>query len=109
MEKYDICGFDKEEELNKIHNTKIDNIDIEDLKTIEFNYDNLGILKCVKYLLGVVVNDIEYMNDASDLNNDLVEYLDLGNNTKIKKEDLESIYSFIDTIYFINEYNKGGE
>lgn len=85
---------------------KIDNMNMEDIYTIEYNYDNLGILKVIKYLLGVVVNDIEYMNDTSDINNDLVEYLDLGNNTKIKKEHLESIYKMIDTIYFINEDNK---
>lgn len=85
---------------------KIDNINMEDLKTIEFNYDNIGILKCVKYLIGVVLNDVEYMNDTSDINNDTLEYLDLGNNTKIKKEDLESLYSILDTIHFISEYNK---
>ncbi len=83
--------------------------DIKDIQVIENNYDNLGILKVVKYLLGVVINDIEYMNDRSDWNNDEIEDLDLGNNTKINKEDLGSIYSFIDTLYFINEYNKESE
>lgn len=77
-----------------------------DIQKIENNYDNLEILNICDYLLGCVVNDIQFMNDTSDINNDLVNYLDLGNNKKIKKEDFESLCSFIDTIYFINEYNK---
>lgn len=77
-----------------------------DIQKIENNYDNLKILNICDYLLGCVVNDIQFMNDTSDINNDLVNYLDLGNNKKIKKEDFESLCSFIDTIYFINEYNK---
>ncbi len=80
--------------------------DNKDVQKIEWNYDNLQILNICKYLLGVVVNDIQFMNDASDLNNDLIEYIDLGSNKRIKKEDYESLYSFVDTIYFINEYNK---
>ena len=81
-------------------------MEILDIQKIENNYDNLEILNICDYLLGCVVNDIQFMNDTSDINNDLVNYLDLGNNKKIKKEDFESICSFIDTIYFINEYNK---
>lgn len=78
----------------------------KDVQVIENNYDNIGILKIIKYLLFVVCNDIQFMNDASDLNNDLVDYIDLGNNKKIKKEDYESLYSAIDTIYFILKDNK---
>ena len=85
---------------------KIDNILTEDVQTIEYNYDNLEILKIIKYLLGVVCNDIQFMNDASDLNNNLIDYIDLGNNNKIKKEHYESLYSTIDTIYFITQDNK---
>lgn len=70
------------------------------------NNDNFEILKKCRYLLHVVVNDIEYINDASDLNNEENDYLDLGNNKKIKKEDLESICSLLDTLYFIEQYNK---
>lgn len=84
---------------------KIDGVYMNDLYTIENNYDNIGILKAIKYLLGVVANDVQFMNDASDLNNDMIEYLDLGNNTRIKKEDYESLYSAIDTIWFILKDN----
>ena len=80
--------------------------DIESVKTLEFTYDNLEVLKIISYLIGVVINDIQYMNDTSDMNNELIEYLDLGNNKKIKKEDFESLCSIIDTIYFIENNNK---
>lgn len=79
-----------------------DNIDIQ---TIENNYDNLETLNIISYLLNGIINDIEFMNDSSDFENDLVEYLDLGNNYEIKKEELQSLYSIIDTIYFINQHN----
>lgn len=85
---------------------KIDNIDMEDLKTIEFNYDNIGVLKCVKYLIGVVLNDIDYMNDTMYGGNEEQQELDLGNNNIIKREDLESLYSMLDTINDIVNYNK---
>lgn len=77
------------------------------VKEIEFNYDNLGVLNVVEYLLNVVINDIQFMNDTSDLNNDEIQYLNLGNNNVIKKEDYESICSIVDTIYFVKNYNKG--
>ncbi len=81
---------------------KKDNINMEDLKTIEFNYDNLDILKIVKYFIGVVINDIEYMNgNLSDFNR-----YDLGSNYIIKSDDLESLCSIRDTINDIIEYNK---
>lgn len=80
--------------------------DIEAVKTLEFTYDNLELLKIISYLIGVVINDIQYMNDISDINNELIEYLDLGNNKKIKKEDLESLCSIIDTSKDIEKYNK---
>lgn len=86
---------------------KIDNL--KDIQHIENNYDNLEILKIIKYLLVVVSNDIYFMNDASDINNNEIKYLDLGNNKKIKKEDIGKLYSFIDTLYFIIEYNKEDE
>ena len=85
---------------------KIDNLNMEELMNIEFNYDNLDLLKVIKYFIGVVINDIECINDTSDINNEEIQFLDLGNNTKIKKEDLESLYSCIDTIYFIGKYNE---
>lgn len=77
-----------------------------DIQKIENNYDNLEILNICDYLLGCVVNDIQFMNDASELNNELIKYFDLGNNKKIKTEDYEKLCRFLDTIYFINEYNK---
>lgn len=84
---------------------KIDGIDIEDLKTIEFNYDNIGVLKCIRHLIGVVINDVEYMDDSIK---GMLEkqYLDLGNNNIIKRDDLESLYSMLDKINDIIEYNK---
>jgi hypothetical protein len=77
--------------------------DNKDIQVIENNYDNLGILRICKYLLGVVINDIEYMN--SDIDKDTSDLL-LGNNTYIEREDLESICSILDTINDIEEYNK---
>ena len=86
---------------------KIDGILMDDVQTIENNYDNIGILKIVKYLINVVINDIEYMNNEEDFDDDEVQYLDLGNNTEIKKEDLESLVSIVDdTITNILEENK---
>ena len=84
---------------------KIDNINMEDLKKIEFTYDNLDLLKIVKYFVGVVINDIELMNDSIKR---LLEkqYLDLGNNNIIDRDDLESLYSILDTINDIEDYNK---
>lgn len=82
-------------------------IDNEDVETIENNYDNLGILKICKYLLCVVVNDIEYMNEESyKVAEDYLEEYDLGNNNYINKEDLESVVSIIDTLGDIENYNK---
>lgn len=82
-------------------------MDNEDVETIENNYDNLGILKICKYLLCVVVNDIEYMNEESyKVAEDYLEEYDLGNNNYINKEDLESVVSIIDTLEDIENYNK---
>ncbi len=82
-------------------------IDNEDVEKIENNYDNLGILKICKYLLCVVVNDIEYMNEESyKVAEDYLEEYDLGNNNYIRKEDLESVVSIIDTLEDIENYNK---
>lgn len=85
---------------------KIDNINMEDLKTIEFNYDNLDLLKIIKYFIGVVLNDVDYMNDTMYGGNEEQQELDLGNNYIIKREDLESLYSILDTIYDVVNYNK---
>ena len=74
------------------------------LEKIENNYDNLDVLKIIKYLVGVVINDIDYMNDL--INEE--DIYDLGNNYKIKNEDLESLVSILDTITDIINYN-GGE
>ena len=82
----------------------------KDVQTIEFNYDNLGVLKCVKYLLGVVVNDIEYMNsEAYEIAGDYMIDYDLGSNYHIEVDDLESIVSIIDTLENVIEYNEGCE
>lgn len=81
---------------------KIDNINIEDLKHIEFNYDNLDLLKVINYFVGVVINDIEFMNNLVDEK----ENYDLGNNNIIKNEDLESLVSIMETINDIINYNK---
>ena len=81
---------------------KIDNLNMEELKNIEFTYDNLDLLKVIKYFVGVVVNDIEFMNNLVDEQD---EY-DLGNNYKIKNDDLESLVSIMDTIDNIIDNNK---
>lgn len=81
---------------------KIDNINIEDLKHIEFNYDNLDLLKVINYFVGVVINDIEFMNNLIDEK----ENYNLGNNNIIKNEDLESLVSIMETINNIINYNK---
>ena len=73
----------------------------EIIEKIENNYDNLEILDMIDYLLGVVINDIEFMND---INEDKENY-DLGNNNYIKKEDLESIVSAQETAKNIVYYN----
>lgn len=73
----------------------------KDIEKIENNYDNLEILNVVKYLIGVVINDIEYMNDLTDEK----ENYDLGNNYIIKNEDLESLVSAKETLQDIINYN----
>ena len=73
----------------------------KDIEKIENNYDNLEILNAVKYLIGVVINDIEYMNDLTDEK----EKYDLGNNYIIKNEDLESLVSAMETLQDIINYN----
>lgn len=75
----------------------------KDVENIFNNYDNLSTLKIVKDLINIVINDIEYMND---MENDYMNDFDLGNNTYIKREDLESIVSIIDTINDIINYNE---
>jgi hypothetical protein len=75
----------------------------KDVETIFNNYDNLSTLKIVKDLLNIVINDIEYMND---MENDYTNDFDLGNNTYIKRDDLESINSIVDTITDIVNYNE---
>ena len=82
---------------------RIDGILMKDVETIENNYDNLEILKIIKYLIGVVINDVDYMN--SDIYRDTYDLL-LGNNNYIKRDDLESLYSMLDTINSIEDYNK---
>jgi len=73
----------------------------KDIEKIENNYDNLEILNAVRYLIGVVINDIEYMNDLTDEK----ENYDLGNNYIIKNEDLESLVSAMETLQDIINYN----
>ena len=89
---------------------KIDGIFMDDIYKIEYNYDNLKILQIVHYLINVVINDIEYMN-TYDIKGLLEkQILDLGNNTIIKREDLESLVSIVDnTILDIIDYNKEEE
>ena len=74
-------------------------------KDIINNYDNLEILDITKYLIEVVIKDIEYMND---LMNEEEKY-DLGNDYVIGNDDLESLVSITETIYQIKEYNTKGE
>ena len=87
----------------------INTIDKEDIYNIQAKYSSLEILDIIKYLLNNITDIIENLNDASDIGNDNITYLVLDKKYKIKKEDWESIYSFIDTIYFIKEYNKNIE
>lgn len=75
----------------------------EDIQKIENNYDNESILSIVKYLLQVVINDVEYMND---LNNEMTTAYNLGNNKLIRKDDFESVVSIIDTLNDIENDNK---
>jgi len=79
---------------------KIDGILMKDVETIENNYDNLEILKIIRYLTGVVINDIQFMNTTNK------EYLDLGNDKKIKRKDFERLYEYIKTIYSITKDNE---
>lgn len=75
----------------------------KDVETIFDNYDNLSTLKIVKDLINIVINDIEYMND---MENNYINNFDLGNNTYIKRDDLENINSIVDTINGIINYNE---
>lgn len=74
----------------------------KDVQVIENNYDNLAILKICKYLINVVINDIEYINKEYFEDNEREEIedflFDLGNGNVIEQEDLESLVSIIDTI-----------
>ena len=78
------------------------------IQELEFNMDNLELLKAIKYLTNCVINDILLMNE---------EYLygekeflgtayNLGNGNCIRIEDYESLVSIIDTINDIQEYNE---
>lgn len=86
---------------NKNELSKKYNYGNKDIETIENNYDNMGILKIVKYLLKVIISDIEYMNT---IDKDYGKY-DLGNNYVIDADDFESIVSMIDTIEDIEKTN----
>jgi hypothetical protein len=77
-------------------NDEITNI----VNTIENNYNNIEILKIVKYLIGVVINDIEYMNNIDN------EELDLGNGHRIVNDDYQELSIIINTINNILEVNK---
>lgn len=72
------------------------------------NNDNLSCLKIVKDILNVVLNDIEYMNENYKLFSEK-RYFDLGNNNKIKDEDIESLSSVVDTITDIINDNEREE
>lgn len=74
----------------------------DDVQTIVNNYDNLDTLSVVKYLLQVVISNVEYMND---FNNDMTTAYNLGNNNLIRKEDFENIVSIVDTISDIENDN----
>ena len=83
----------------------IDRTKMDDIYRIEYNYDNLGILKICKYLINVVINDVNYMDDSDNLLERQI--LDLGNNNIIKRKDLKSLVSIVDnTITDIINYNK---
>ena len=73
---------------------------------IQTNYNTLETLDIIGKLLDNITNVVEQLNDASDIDNDALTDLVLDGKYMIKKDDLESIYSFIDTIYFIKEHNK---
>ena len=75
----------------------------KDVQAIENNYDNLEILEIVSYLVGVVINDIEYMNDCGE---DFVNDLELGNYYTIRREDFKSLVSIVDTINRVMGDNK---
>lgn len=77
----------------------------ENMENIIYNCDNVELLKVVNYLVGVVVNDIENMNDLINEK----DYYDLGGNYMIKNEDLESLVSITETIDNITKYNKEEE
>lgn len=83
------------------------NINMEELKKIEFTYDNLQLLEIIKYFIGVVINDIEYMNEEyiSGKKVFLGTAYNLGNGNCIRIEDLESLCSILDTINDIKNYN----
>ena len=78
----------------------------KDVQTIINNYDNLEILGIVKYLTQVVIADVESVND---LDNDMTTAYDLGNGNLIRKEDLESLVSIVDTINVIEHDNEKEE
>lgn len=78
------------------------------IKTMYSNFTNLEVIELVKDLLNCVVNDIEYMNkESEEIAFDYMIDYDLGNGNYIKKQDLESLCSIIDTCSDIIEYNKG--
>lgn len=78
---------------------------IKQVKELEFGNDNIDLLDIIKYLLNVIINDINYMNDLVE---EKEEY-DLGNDYIIKREDMESLISITDTITDILDYNDKGE
>ena len=93
---------------------KINGILMDDIYRIQYNYDNLKILEIVHYLINVVINDIEYINQDffEDDEREKIEnfVFDLGNGKTIKQEDLESLVSIVDnTILDIIDYNKEKE
>lgn len=69
---------------------------------IQAKFDNIDMLEFINDLLNTIVLDIGIMNDLIEEK----EYYELGNNNKIKYEDLESIVSIIETIKDIIDYNK---
>lgn len=82
-------------------------MDKQELKSyIMGNYSSLEIINLCSDILQYVMNDIYNFNDSSDLGNEEIKYLDLGNDNIISKDDFESLCSFLDTLYFIKKYNK---
>ena len=69
----------------------------------------MHLLDIIKYFIGVVVNDVEYINQEffEDDERKKVDNFtfDLGNGNVIEQEDLESLYSILDTINNIEAYN----